>query len=185
MLEAGVMRSINVRHVLFKNLVDAAAGGVVFWMFGYGLAYGGDKDNGFIGDSSNNGSTSFAFRLDARTYDAEVQADVDQAAADGYAYIGYFFQYCFAAAATTIVSGAVAGRTKLVAYLVYSFVITGFVYPVVVHWAWDGQGWISAFNEDDTFEGGVMDFAGSGVVHMVGGIAALIGAGGLGSLIGN
>ena len=170
MLEAGTVKSVNVRNVLFKNIADACLGGIIFWLLGYGFAYGGDDDNGFIGDSNKNGDHSFAFRVSGEYEDNATRAGI------GSSWIGWFFQWAFAAAATTIVSGAVAGRTKLTAYLAYSTFITGFIYPVVVHWVWDAQGWISAFNTVDTFEGGMIDFAGSGVVHMVGGVAALVGA---------
>jgi len=170
MLEAGTVKSVNVRNVLFKNLADACVGGLIFWLLGFGFAYGGSDDSSFIGDSSSGGKNSFAFRVDAEYDNPEERAKI------GYAWITFFFQYAFAAAATTIVSGAVAGRTKLVAYLAYSVLITGFIYPVVVHWVWDDKGgWISALGSD-TWKGGMIDFAGSGVVHMVGGIAALVGA---------
>ena len=113
MLEAGTVKSVNVRNVLFKNLADACVGGLVFWLLGYGFAYGGGDDSSFIGDSSSGGKNSFAFRVDAE-YDSEYER-----VNIGYAWIRFFFQYAFAAAATTIVSGAVAGRTKLTAYLAY------------------------------------------------------------------
>ena len=110
MIEAGTVKSVNVRNVLFKNIADACLGGLVFWLLGYGFAYGGNDDSAFIGDSSSGGEYSFAFRVDI---DNTVKSD------QGYAWITFFFQYAFAAAATTIVSGAVAGRTKLTAYLAY------------------------------------------------------------------
>lgn len=87
----------------------------------------------------------------------------------GGAYAGWWFQYVFCAAAATIVSGAMAERTTLIGYLVYTFLLSGFVYPVVVYWTW-GYGWASTWNT------GLLDFAGSGIVHMTGGIAALVGA---------
>ena len=152
MLEAGSVRKKNTSNIIFKNFMDAALAAVVFWIFGFAFAYGVDDENGFIG------SSNFALGENAD-------------------YIGWFFQYAFSATATTIVSGAVAERTKLVAYMVYSIVISGFIYPVVVHWVWDADGWLSAGN--DTFGDGhygMIDFAGSGVVHMVGGVAGLMGA---------
>lgn len=173
MLEAGSIRSINVRNVLFKNIADACIGGVIFYLFGFGLAYGGSEDGGFAGSSKGDGKYSFAFRVD----------DSGDSASKGYAWISYFFQWCFAAAATTIVSGGVTGRIRLSAYLAYSVLLTGFVYPVIVHWVWDTEGWISAFNEDH-LNGGMIDFAGSGVVHMTGGVAALVGAVAAGARIG-
>ena len=95
---------------------------------------------------------------------------------------GWFFQFAFAAAAATIVAGALAGRTKYSAYLIYTVFVTGLIYPVVVHWGWDTNTWMGAFTENAAGESnvwlgnGYVDFAGSGIVHTVGGIAGLMGA---------
>ena len=155
MVEAGFVRSKNVTNILMKNILDACFGAVAFWAVGWALAYGvsGEASNGFAGDGH------FFLR------------------GFGDDYAGWFFQFAFAATAATIVSGAMAERTKFSAYIVYSIFITAFIYPIVVHWGWDGNGWMSAFNEDPGVPGnGYIDFAGSGIVHMVGGVAGLMGA---------
>ncbi len=154
MVEAGFVRSKNVTNILMKNILDGCFGAVAFWAVGWGIAYGvsGDASNGFTGNGQ--------FFL------------------KGFSdYASWFFQFAFAATAATIVSGAMAERTKFSAYLVYSVFISAFIYPIVVHWGWDGNGWMSAFNPDTSLPGsGYIDFAGSGVVHMVGGFAGLMGA---------
>ena len=95
----------------------------------------------------------------------------------------YLFQWSFSAAATTIVSGSVAERTKFEAYLGYSFFLCAFVYPVIVHWGWSGQGWLGPWRTVTGDGGGkllagsgMLDFAGSGIVHLTGGVAGLMGA---------
>ena len=160
LLECGSIQSKNVKNVLLKNLLDACAGGIVWWAVGYSFAYGdSEKKNEFIG---------------SRNY---FMWSLTQSSADGF-YAGWMFQWAFAASAATIVSGAVAERCKFGAYLIYTVVLTGFIYPVVVHWGWSAQGWMSAFHYDKPVLGanGLIDFAGSGIVHMVGGGAALMGA---------
>ena len=142
-------------NILLKNVLDACAGAIAFYIFGFGVAYGvGGKDNHFIGTGN--------FGL------------------DGFTDWGTFlFQWAFAATAATIVAGSVAERTQFVAYLVYSVCLTAFIYPVVVHWVWSTEGWLSAFNtldDEPLFGIGMVDFAGCGVVHMVGGLAGLAGA---------
>jgi len=161
MVESGFTRAKNTSNILMKNLLDACVGGLAFWAIGYAIAYGisGDSSNGFMGDGN-------WFLNDF----------------DSYAF--WFFQFAFAATAATIVSGAMAERTKFSAYLVYTTFITAFIYPFVVHWAWDANGWMSAFNDDPFMGEGYVDFAGSGVVHMVGGMAALVGAKVVGPRIG-
>lgn len=155
LVEAGFVRAKNTTNILMKNVLDCCFGGLLFWAIGWGLAYGtsGDSTGGFFGNGQ--------FFLKAFPE-------------DGYA--SWMFQFAFAATAATIVSGAMAERTKFSAYLVYTAVISGIIYPIVVHWGWDGNGWLSAFAEDPIGTNGYIDFAGSGVVHMVGGTAALAGA---------
>merc|ERR1719223_1821658 len=153
MLCAGSVRQKNVKNIMLKNLLDACGGAIGFYTLGYGLSYGGEGT--FIGD------TSFALK----------------GFSSGPEYIGFFFQFAFAATAATIVAGTVAERCKMAAYLCYSVFLTAFVYPVVVHSTWASNGFLSAFNSGNLFfETGVIDFAGSGVVHLTGGATALIAA---------
>jgi len=155
MLCAGSIRQKNVKNIMLKNLLDACGGALGFWSIGFALAYGGNTDAvTFIG------TTNF-FLSDSST---------------GPEYINFFFQFAFAATAATIVAGTVAERCKMQAYLCYSIFLTGFVYPVVVHSIWSPNGFLSAFSEDPFRGIGVIDFAGSGVVHMTGGATALIAA---------
>lgn len=152
MLTAGFVRAKNTANILMKNMIDACVGGLSFFAVGWAFAYGAsDSSNGFIGMGN--------FFL----------TDFDD-------YAGWFFQFAFAAAAATIVAGSLAERLKFSAYLIYTVVITAFIYPVVVHWGWDGNGWMTAFRDDPFMANGYVDFAGSGIVHMVGGLAGLVGA---------
>jgi Amt family ammonium transporter len=175
LLEAGTVRSKNTKNILLKNLLDACLGAIIWWAWGMGVAYGdsGTEDgNVFIGTAVG-GSGAFL----AAGWGTPEKGGFD--GSDGYTISLWFFQYVFAAAAATIVSGAVAERAQLVAYLIYTSVITGFIYPVVVHWVWCNNGFLSGgFTADKskTILGGCLDFAGSGVVHMTGGVAALCGA---------
>jgi len=166
MLAAGSIRDTAVKNILLKNALDACVGCVVWYLVGFGLAGAG---NSFIGNTPENFALSGL--KDTNTHQ------------NGIDWINFFFSYTFAAAAATIVSGAVAERCKLSAYIVYTTVLTGFIYPVVVHWVWDGTGFMSAGNPDHML-GGVIDFAGSGVVHMTGGVASFVAAKILGPRIG-
>jgi Amt family ammonium transporter len=181
-LSAGSIRAKNVKNILLKNLLDACVGAVVYYLWGYGLAYdigcasdSSYKPNGFIGWGCDNFALS-GIETGRATGTTNGAGGTDP-------WITFFFQYAFAAAAATIVSGAVAERCQLLAYLIYTTFITGFIYPVVVHWVWDSPGFLCGWNKDAMLSG-VIDFAGSGVVHMTGGWAALMGAMILGPRIG-
>ena len=117
LLESGSVRSLNSVNELFKNCADLALGVVVWWLFGWGIAYGQDL-NGFIGTSD--------FFPD-----------------QGLDYELFFFQGTFAATAATLDSGAVVERMPLIVYLAMSVIMTGFTYPVVAHWTWHPQGWLA------------------------------------------
>lgn len=172
MLEVGSVSTKNTKNILMKNVLDACIGGLVWWMCGYGVAFGAPKDTGY------GGQTGFALSDDG--FDPENMYGEDgYSSGAGYSYASWFFQFAFAATTATIVSGAVAERISFLAYLVYSTLLTGFIYPVVVCWCWNAEGTFSAWTEDTDhllFDCGVVDFAGSGVVHMTGGVAALVGA---------
>ena len=151
MLCAGSVRQKNVKNIMLKNLLDACGGAIGFYTIGFALAY--DEGGSFVGTAAE--------KFFLNSYDN---------------YIDFFFQFTFAATAATIVAGTVAERCKMSAYLCYSLFLTAFVYPVVVHAIWNGDGFLSAFNSDLMFGCGMIDFAGSGVVHMTGGITALCAA---------
>jgi Amt family ammonium transporter len=167
-LEAGSVRSKNTKNILLKNMLDACIGAIIWFVWGHGLAYDGN-DNSFMGSASDGGASFLMWGY------------IASEDSTGYTFASWWFQFVFAAAAATIVSGAMAERTQLGAYVIYTVVITGLIYPVVVHWVWSSSGWASAFNSNTgalaPLMSGQVDFAGSGVVHMTGGIAALCGAG--------
>jgi ammonium transporter, Amt family len=152
--------------------VDAAIGTLLWWWLGFGFAFGETKGR-FIGTSL------FAMNDSSfKSTNANAVYDLN--------FPFFFFQWAFAATAATIVSGSMAERCKLEAYFLYTMFISMFVYPVIVHWCW-GEGWLSAFGTDPSqfiFRGSesnnFIDFAGSGVVHMVGGFSGLMGAAVLG-----
>lgn len=154
MVESGLTRAKNACNIMMKNLLDFSFGAIAFLAVGYALMYG--TGSGFVGWSSD------YFFMSAAVVTPE---DV---AGPSYEAAGWVFQVVFAATAATIVSGAMAERTKFAGYVIYSVVITGLLYPITGHWIWGGDGWLSAL--------GMRDFAGSTVVHSVGAWAGLAGA---------
>lgn len=152
MVEAGFTRAKNTGNIIMKNLMDFCIGAVVFILIGFSLLMGEDL-LGFIGKPGFDIFTAYA--------------DFD--------FSSFVFNLVFCATAATIVSGAMAERTKFLSYCIYSAVISALIYPIEAHWIWGG-GWLSQL--------GFHDFAGSCAIHMVGGIAALVGATILGPRIG-
>ena len=154
MVETGFTRAKNAGNIIMKNLMDFCIGTVVFMFLGYGIMNSENYFFGVIGMPDYQLFTDFY----------------------GFDWSNFFFQLVFCATAATIVSGAMAERTKFLSYCVYSAVISAVVYPIEAGWVWNGQGWLAGL--------GFVDFAGSSVIHMVGGISALIGAIILGPRIG-
>ena len=157
LLEAGLTRAKSVGNIMMKNLMDFCAGAVAFFAVGYAIAFGDGNDffgwkGFFLGDGAFQGGTLTL-------------------------PVTFLFQTAFAATAATIVSGAMAERTRFKSYFLYSIGITALIYPVVVHWNWGG-GWLSQLSTP------FHDFAGSSIVHMTGGLAALMGAMALGPRLG-
>jgi ammonium transporter, Amt family len=171
MLETGFCRQKNAVNVLSKNLIVFALSTIIFWLVGFGLMFG--RTNGFIG-------TEGLLAISGAD-NSPAMGDAYQGAYPALNWTGvpllakFFFQLVFAGTAATIVSGAVAERIKFVDFLIFSLILVGFVYPITGHWIWGG-GWLAGL--------GFFDFAGSTVVHTVGGWAALMGAYFLGPRIG-
>lgn len=154
MVETGFTRAKNAGNIIMKNLMDFCIGTVVFSILGFGLMMSQDYIAGFIGLPNLNMFTDWA----------------------NFDWNNFVFQLVFCATAATIVSGAMAERTKFLTYCIYSAVISLVVYPIEAGWVWNSQGWLCQL--------GYIDFAGSSVIHMVGGFSALIGAAMLGARIG-
>jgi Amt family ammonium transporter len=151
-LETGMIRQTSAVNALLENFLEGGVGAVCWWVAGFGLAFGVDNGSGLFGTSL------FAPGIDvAKTI-----------------YVGnigvltmFFFQFAFCATASTITTGAMAERTDFIGNVIYTAIVCIFIYPIVVHWVWGG-GWL--------FQQGFFDFAGSNVVHTVGGVIAIIGA---------
>jgi ammonium transporter, Amt family len=151
-LETGMIRQTGAVNGLLENFLEAGVGAIVWWIVGFGIAFGADNGSGLFG------TTLF-------------MPGIDTADTIYYGNIGvltmFFFQFAFAATASTITTGAMAERTDFIGNIIYTAIVMLIIYPVVVHWVWGG-GWL--------FQQGFFDFAGSNVVHTVGGVIAIIGA---------
>lgn len=154
MVETGFTRAKNAGNIIMKNLMDFCIGTGVFFVLGYGIMNSENYFFGLIGRPEYQMFTDFA----------------------NFDWSNFFFQLVFCATAATIVSGAMAERTKFSTYCIYSAVISAIVYPIEAGWVWNSAGWLAKL--------GYVDFAGSSVIHMVGGIASVIGAAMLGPRIG-
>merc|ERR1712048_1554686 len=173
MLEAGSCRAKNVQSILLKNVVDVCIGTLGWWILGWAFAYGGPADDdGFLKNGGFMGTEAFAgMGFSEADEETGIQTGGYVPGSVGTtSQLNWFFQWAFCSAAATIVSGGVAERIMFPPYALFSFLMTSFVYPVVVAWTW-GYGWLAAINDV-----GYMDFAGSGVVHLTGGIGALVAA---------
>ncbi|QUF82638.1 ammonium transporter [Clostridium butyricum] len=157
MVETGFTRSKNAGNIIMKNLMDFALGSLIYWIIGFGIMFGKDAA-GIIGIPG--------FFTDGTAENAATSVN-------NYAFL--FFQTVFCATAATIVSGAMAERTKFISYCIYSAIISAVIYPIAGHWIWGG-GWLAQL--------GFHDFAGSTAVHSIGGWCALVGATILGPRIG-
>ena len=154
LLESGSIRAKNNDYILLKNIMDACVVGMVWWATGYGFAYGQLNDSGLIG------TTKFFC--------------TDFAAGD---YVAWFHTYVYAANSSTIVSGALAERVNVYTYLVFSGIMCGFIYPIIVAWTWNSEdGYLTKL--------GFRDTAGGGIVHLTGGMASLVGAAIIGPRLG-
>ena len=154
MVETGFTRAKNAGNIIMKNLMDFCIGTIMFIFLGFGLMMSEDYLFGLIGVPNLNIFTDF----------------------DHFPWSSFVFNLIFCATAATIVSGAMAERTKFVSYCIYSGLISLVVYPIEAGWVWNSQGWLAQF--------GFIDFAGSACIHTVGGISALIGAAMVGPRIG-
>jgi ammonium transporter, Amt family len=165
LLGAGLIRSKNTVNYLTKSYMDFSIAALSYWAFGFALMFGGSK----LASGLEHGTPWVGlsgFFLSGPAYDVTTA-------------LYWFFQMVFAATAATIVAGAMAERTKIQAYLAYSFLVSALIYPIYGHWVWGG-GWLANL----PFGVGARDFAGSGVVHAVGGLLGLVGAAMVGPRIG-
>eukprot|EP01126_Amoeba_proteus_P063629 TRINITY_DN8787_c0_g1_i5.p1 TRINITY_DN8787_c0_g1~~TRINITY_DN8787_c0_g1_i5.p1 ORF type:complete len:464 (-),score=63.60 TRINITY_DN8787_c0_g1_i5:372-1763(-) len=160
MLESGsISRSLGIPNILLKNVGNTGVTCLAWYLVGYGIAFGDGVSQGgnvMIGD------TYFATH---RLRDSTT-----------YSYAHWFFQFTFCCTSTTIVSGAIAERTRTIAFFIWGFFYACWIYPIVTHWSWSNLGWMSASAKNPILGVGLLDFAGSGVVHLMGGTSSIVAA---------
>jgi Amt family ammonium transporter len=159
LIEASAARRCSLTTILLKNIIVCSVVAIVWWAFGYGVAYAvnpsKETDNAFIGNGK-------VFMSNDKVVDQREFAN-------------WVYSYAFAVFATAIATSALADRGSLTAYVVLSFIFSGGIYPVIVHWVWASNGWLSVNNTAANFaSNGMMDWSGSGVVHLTGAVVALV-----------
>ena len=154
MLCAGSVRRKNVSNSLLKNVLDACGAAIAWYAIGYAFAFG-DLNESARDDKTFAGTSGFF-----------MTGDID--------YIDWFFQYSFSAACVTIIAGTLAERSRMSSYVAYSMFMVAFVYPIIVHSMWSVNGFLSPYAAEPLLGIGVLDFSGSGVVHLTGGTTALV-----------
>ena len=163
MVCAGAVRRKNLQNTMLKNMLDACGATIAFWAVGYAIAFGSEASSEVEDeeDFQNTlmGTSNFFLRNVA---DSEI--------------VFWVFQYTFSAASATIVAGSLAERCQMTAYFYYSVMLTGWVYPIIVHAVWSTHGFLSPISQKPLFGVGMLDCAGGGVVHVTGGFTALIAA---------
>ena len=151
MVEAGATKRQHWHSVVMKNLLDSISGAIGFWIIGFGLAFSTTDSRGFIGIDGNAWAVSAG-------WNGITSEDI---------YLKFIFQFAFANTSSAIVGGLLTERVRIETYAIFSFLMTLFIYPIVACWVWNPTGWL--------YLRGFHDFAGSSVVHVLGGISGLIG----------
>lgn len=169
LLESGAIRQKATQAILVKNMMDMCVGGLGWLLLGFGLAFGEDNESAVM--KEDDGIEAYGGFVGTNSF-FPTESDLD-GTSNHYAF--WFFQFTFCATASTIVSGALAERCRLEGFALFTSIMTSIIYPIVVHWTW-GYGWLANM--------GFTDFAGSGIVHLTGGTAALVGAAILGPRLG-